>query len=85
VQKLTEQQDLSSTPADNSPLARFFAREASTGEKLLARIRRDLSDLVEVCNGNLKQTNELRALMSDLNKGDLLQTALGEMVIANSG
>jgi dynein heavy chain 1 len=67
---LNSPQVLSSVPAASSPLARFFVREASTGRTLLARIRRDLSDLIEVCNGQLKQTNELRALMSDLNKGE---------------
>ncbi|WWC91126.1 uncharacterized protein L201_006067 [Kwoniella dendrophila CBS 6074] len=60
---------LTTPPHDHSPLSRFFAREASTGSKLLNRIRRDLSELIQVCNGDLKQTNELRALMSDLNKG----------------
>ncbi|KAK4688349.1 dynein cytoplasmic 1 heavy chain, partial [Tremellales sp. Uapishka_1] len=60
---------LTSPPVENAPLARFFAREAETGRKLLSRIRKDLSDLDDVCNGNVKQTNELRALMSDLNKG----------------
>ncbi|WVQ93134.1 hypothetical protein IAU59_000198 [Kwoniella sp. CBS 9459] len=59
-----------SNPAQiNSPLTRFFAREATTGSKLLQRIRRDLTELIKVCDGDLKQTNELRALMSDLNKG----------------
>jgi dynein heavy chain 1 len=56
-------------PSESSPLARFFAREAATGQKLLKRIRRDLTNLQGVCNGELKQTNELRSLMSDLNKG----------------
>ncbi|OWZ39026.1 dynein heavy chain 1, cytosolic [Cryptococcus neoformans Tu259-1] len=64
---------LSSTPHEpshaHSPLSRFFVREASTGSKLLKRIRHDLFDLIQVCLGNLKQTNELRALMSDLNRG----------------
>ena len=62
--------ELTSTPAEHSPLARSFSREASTGQKLLHRIRRDLSDLIEMCDGVLKQTNELRSLMSDLNKGE---------------
>lgn len=64
---------MSSTPHElshaHSPLSRFFAREVSTGSKLLKRIRHDLFDLIQVCLGDLKQTNELRALMSDLNKG----------------
>ncbi|WVQ73635.1 hypothetical protein IAR50_003215 [Cryptococcus sp. DSM 104548] len=54
-----------------SPLSRFFARETSTGSNLLSRIRRDLSELIQVCLGDLKQTNELRSLMSDLNKGTI--------------
>ena len=61
---------LSAPPLEQSPLARFFAREASTGRRLLKRIRQDLSELVQVCHGDIKQTNELRALMSDLNKGE---------------
>lgn len=56
----------------DSPLSRFYARECSTGSRLLARIRRDLTELQQVCDGTLKQTNELRALMSDLNKGEHL-------------
>ncbi|WVN87983.1 uncharacterized protein L203_103180 [Cryptococcus depauperatus CBS 7841] len=63
---LSSQHGISSAP---SPLVRFFARETSIGLRLLERIRHDLSDLIEVCIGNLKQTNELRSLMSDLNKG----------------
>jgi dynein heavy chain 1 len=60
-------------PNDLSPLARFFAREAVTGVELLKRIRQDLADLVQVCSGVLKQTNELRTLMSDLNKGETVR------------
>lgn len=59
---------LASPPTDNSPLARFFSRECDTGQKLLERVRNDLGDLVQVCDGK-KQTNELRTLMSDLTKG----------------
>jgi dynein heavy chain 1 len=58
------------TPAqESSPLARFYAREIATGQKLLSRIRRDLSELIKVCNGEVKQTNESRALLADLNQG----------------
>lgn len=63
----------------NSPLSRFFARECSTGRRLLARIRRDLAELVEVCAGTIKQTNELRALMTDLNKGESRDPDISEM------
>jgi hypothetical protein len=52
-----------------SPLSRFFARECHTGVMLLSRVRKDLEELVEVCGGAIKQTNETRSLMSDLNQG----------------
>lgn len=32
-------------------------------------MRKDLSDLVNVCDGTMKQTNEMRALLTDLNRG----------------
>jgi dynein heavy chain 1 len=55
--------------ARDSPLSRFFARECHTGVLLLSRVRKDLEELVEVCGGAVKQTNETRSLMSDLNQG----------------
>lgn len=55
--------------ADNQdPLHRFFAREGNLGRKLLSTVRKDLSDVVKVCEGALKQTNHLRTLMSELTK-----------------
>jgi dynein heavy chain 1 len=60
---------LSEPTARDSPLSRFFARECHTGVTLLSRIRKDLEELVEVCSGAIKQTNETRSLMSDLNQG----------------
>ena len=54
---------------DASPLARFFNREASSAQGLLSKIRKDLAQLKGACSGEVKQTNELRALMSDLTKG----------------
>lgn len=35
----------------------------------MPRIRSDLSALIRVCDGDLKQTNDLRALLADLVKG----------------
>lgn len=64
-------ESLSSPTVADSPLTRYFAREVSTGKQLLGRIRKDLSELVEVCSGSVKQTNESRSLMSDLNQGML--------------
>ncbi|KAF8758753.1 Dynein heavy chain [Rhizoctonia solani] len=51
------------------PLYRFFAREVGVGRKLLGQIRKELSDVIKVCEGSLKQTNHLRNLLSHLTKG----------------
>ncbi|KAF8528024.1 dynein heavy chain protein 1 [Hysterangium stoloniferum] len=57
---------------DNSdPLFRFFNREGYVGHRLLTQVRRDLSDVIKVCEGTLKQTNHLRTLMSHLTKGTI--------------
>lgn len=61
-----------STPSDTttkSPLSRFFERESQLGIQLLATIRSDLSSLVQVCEGSLKQTNHLREQLSQITKG----------------
>lgn len=51
------------------PLYRLFFREGSIGSNLLSQVRKDLADVVKVCEGALKQTNHLRTLMSSLTKG----------------
>jgi len=57
--------------ADNQdPLYRLYAREGSTGQKLLSSVRKDLADVIKVCEGGLKQTNHIRMLMSSLTKGE---------------
>uniref|UniRef100_A0A3Q2CCL3 Dynein heavy chain C-terminal domain-containing protein n=1 Tax=Cyprinodon variegatus TaxID=28743 RepID=A0A3Q2CCL3_CYPVA len=53
------------------PLFRFFEREVKMGGKMLQEVRQDLSDVVQVCEGKKKQTNDLRTLISDLVKGVL--------------
>jgi dynein heavy chain 1 len=59
-------------PAENQdPLHRLFSREGSIGRKLLVQVRKDLSDVVKVCTGDLKQTNHLRSLLSALTKGTI--------------
>ncbi|BEJ00458.1 hypothetical protein CcaverHIS631_0503150 [Cutaneotrichosporon cavernicola] len=61
-----------STPASiTDPITRFYGRETWTGRRLLERVRKDLSDLVKVCEGSIKQTNELRVLMTDLTRGNV--------------
>ena len=62
-------QKLASSVTEATPLARFYAREIAVGQRLLVRIRRDLHELVKVCDGDSKQTNESRSLLSDLNQG----------------
>ncbi|KAK7029674.1 dynein heavy chain [Paramarasmius palmivorus] len=58
--------------SDNQdPLYRLFSREGAIGRKLLSQVRRDLGDVVKVCQGELKQTNHLRSLMSALTKGTI--------------
>lgn len=57
---------------DNTdPLYRLFSREGAIGHKLLDQVRKDLADVVKVCEGALKQTNHLRTLMSSLTKGTI--------------
>ncbi|XP_012938795.1 cytoplasmic dynein 1 heavy chain 1 [Aplysia californica] len=51
------------------PLFRFFEREVNAGAKLLADVRRDLMDMIKVCDGEKKPTNHHRSMMADLVKG----------------
>lgn len=37
--------------------------------KLLEQVKKDLTDVIKVCQGELKQTNHLRTLISSLTKG----------------
>jgi len=57
--------------ADNikDPLFRFFEREISSATRLLADVRRDMQDVILVCQGEKKPTNHLRKMNSDLTKG----------------
>ncbi len=52
-----------------NPLFRCFEREVRTGARLLEKIRRDLRDVLQACQGALKLTNHLRTVMSNLSKG----------------
>ncbi|TFY72237.1 hypothetical protein EVG20_g758 [Dentipellis fragilis] len=56
---------------DQDPLYRLFFREGSIGQGLLRQVRKDLADVVKVCEGELKQTNHLRTLMSSLTKATI--------------
>ncbi|KAI5123747.1 hypothetical protein M0805_000339 [Coniferiporia weirii] len=57
--------------ANQDPLGRLFFREGEVGRKLLGQVRRDLVDIIKVCEGTLKQTNHLRTLLSHLTKGTI--------------
>jgi dynein heavy chain 1 len=56
-----------------NPLQRFFEREIELGRSLLASLHEDMVTLDQVCRGEIKQTNHLRALMSTLSKGGIPQ------------
>lgn len=60
---------LAKQSGDSEPLYRLFSREGAIGRRLLDQVRKDLADVVKVCQGELKQTNHLRTLMSSLTKG----------------
>ncbi len=51
------------------PLYRFFEREVNLGSKLLTDVRQDFEDIVMICRGQKKQTNDHRKLTSSLTKG----------------
>lgn len=42
------------------------------GGKMLQEVRQDLADVVQVCEGKKKQTNDLRTLISELVKGKIV-------------
>ena len=50
------------------PLARYFTREISRGVSLLKKVRANLKEIIDVCEGRMKQTNETRALCDSLIK-----------------
>jgi len=53
------------------PLYRYFEREVNSGAKLLQDVIHDLEDVVLICQGEKKQTNYHRSMLSDLVKGIL--------------
>lgn len=63
-------QSLSAPLTESSPSSRFFGRESAAGDSLLQRVRNDLDEVIRVCKGLGKQTNELRALLKDLSQGE---------------
>ncbi|XP_046434442.1 dynein heavy chain, cytoplasmic isoform X5 [Neodiprion pinetum] len=53
------------------PLYRYFEREVNSGAKLLQDVIHDLEDVVLICQGEKKQTNYHRTMLSELVKGIL--------------
>ena len=51
------------------PLYRYFEREVNSGSTLLRCVRNDLSDIIQICKGDKKQTNYHRTMVSQLVKG----------------
>ncbi|CAJ0586752.1 unnamed protein product, partial [Mesorhabditis spiculigera] len=69
---------LSKAPAEQSrlyPLFRFFEREVNLGASLLVDMRQDLQEILDICRGEKKQTDESRALAASLQRGQ--EVALG--------
>lgn len=53
------------------PLYRFFEREVAAGSALLNEVVHDLRNVVHICKGEMKQTNETRAMVGSLVRGML--------------
>ena len=54
-----------------NPMWRFYEREIKVGDQLLKKLKADLNQLRSVCLGKLKQTNYLRELISNIQKGEI--------------
>ncbi|KAN0062764.1 dynein heavy chain [Thecaphora frezii] len=55
----------------SDPLYRFWAREHRSGAALLATVREDLASVIAVCDGEARQTNHNRMLLTELPKGTI--------------
>ncbi|CAH0758045.1 unnamed protein product [Diatraea saccharalis] len=53
------------------PLYRFFEREVAAGASLLQQVLHDLRNVISICQGEMKQTNETRAMVGSLVRGML--------------
>lgn len=53
------------------PIYRYFEREVNLGSRLLSDVIHDLEDISLICQGDKKQTNYHRTMLSDLVKGIL--------------
>jgi dynein heavy chain 1 len=53
----------------SSAVYRFYSREVGIGSRTLTNLRRDLTDVIAVCNGVEKPTQLLREVIASLNAG----------------
>eukprot|EP00392_Amoebophrya_sp_AT5.2_P018142 g18611.t1 len=68
MQTLPEQMQVEAAgSSSDNPMWRCFHREVVVASTLLERIREDLTALKEVCAGNARMTNDLRAIALQLN------------------
>jgi len=52
--------------ANSNPIYRFLKRETGMAIKVLKLVRKDLSDTIEMCKGNLKPTNDIREVSKSI-------------------
>jgi len=52
--------------ANSNPIYRFLKRETGMARKVLKLVRKDLSDTIEMCKGNLKPTNDIREVSKSI-------------------
>jgi len=76
LQTMPKQLQMLKRTAENikDPMYRYFEREVNSGARLLNDVRKDLDDVVQICDSNKKQTNYHRAMLSDLVKGIIPST-----------
>jgi dynein heavy chain 1 len=58
----------------SSPLYRYFGREIQVAATLVRHIRKDVMELLQVCDGSIKTTNYHRELIETLTKGIVPRT-----------
>jgi len=66
----------------DNPLFRFLEREVTVAAGLLDTVRRDLTYLIEMCEGKRKSTNVLKILAEALH-ADVIPTTWRKYNIAN--
>jgi dynein heavy chain 1 len=65
-----------------NPLFRFLDREVTVASNLLDTVRRDLSMLIEMCQGERKSTQQLKSLAEELH-ADVIPNKWRKYVVPN--